>query len=440
MKEYFFNLSDKVMNQLQDGEHLKLSFSAENSQFIRFNNAKIRQTGLVDDMDMSIEFISEKRIMSCSITLTQNIDKDFENILFEIDSMRGQILALPEDPYIVFPENKGSSQESYHGNLLPFEDAVNALTPAIEGVDLAGIWASGRIFVGNSNSAGQKHWFATDSFSLDYSLITPDEKMVKATFAGKDWNQEKYESFMSDSINKLKMMEKTAVKIKPGNYRTYIASAGVRDILQMFSWNGISEASIQQGQSAFGKMINNNVSLSPLFNVYENFKHGSIQRFNGNGEIAPELLPLIEKGKLQNTLVSTRTAKEYKKESNFAGDGEYMRACEMGRGSLALDDILKEIGTGIFLGNLHYLNWSDNIGGRITGMTRYACFWVENGEIVAPIENMRFDDSLYNIFGDELEAVSNTLDFHPDIDTYGGRELGGIHCPGILLKSFALTL
>ena len=180
--------------------------------------------------------------------------------------------------------------------------------------------------------------------------------------------------------------------------------------------------------------------MSPLFNVYENFKHGSIQRFNGNGEIAPELLPLIEKGKLQNTLVSTRTAKEYKKESNFAGDGEYMRACEMGRGSLALDDILKEIGTGIFLGNLHYLNWSDNIGGRITGMTRYACFWVENGEIVAPIENMRFDDSLYNIFGDELEAVSNTLDFHPDIDTYGGRELGGIHCPGILLKSFALTL
>ena len=115
MKEYFFNLSDKVMNQLQDGEHLKLSFSAENSQFIRFNNAKIRQTGLVDDMDMSIEFISEKRIMSCSITLTQNIDKDFENILFEIDSMRGQILALPEDPYIVFPENSISYSNMHEG-------------------------------------------------------------------------------------------------------------------------------------------------------------------------------------------------------------------------------------------------------------------------------------------------------------------------------------
>ena len=52
---------------------------------------------------------------------------------------------------------------------------------------------------------------------------------------------------------------------------------------------------------------------------------------------------------------------------------------------------MKKIDTGLYLGNLHYLNWSDNIGGRITGMTRYACFWVEDGEIVAPIENMRFE-------------------------------------------------
>jgi predicted Zn-dependent protease len=440
MREYFFNLSDKIMSHLQNGEHLKLSFGAENSQFIRFNNAKIRQTGLVDDMSISIEYISNNRNMSCSITLTQNMDIDFENLSSEIESMRGQIQHLPEDPYIVYPENKGSSQESHSGSLLPIDKAADALTPAMHGVDLAGIWASGRVYVGNTNSAGQKHWFATDSFSLDYSLITPEEKMVKATFAGKNWDQSKYESFMADSVNKLKMMNQPAVKIDPGNYRTYIASAGVSDILHMFSWNGISEASIQQGQSAFGKMRSENIQLSSLFSISENFTHGSVQRFNGNGEIAPEKLSLIENGVLKNTLISTRTAKEYDKTSNFAGDGEYMRACEMKPGTLASNDVLQEIGTGIFLGNLHYLNWSDNIGGRITGMTRYACFWVENGEIVAPIENMRFDDSLYNIFGGNLEAVGDSLDFHPDIETYGGRELGGVHCPGILLTSFELTL
>ena len=60
------------------------------------------------------------------------------------------------------------------------------------------------------------------------------------------------------------------------------------------------------------------------------------------------------------------------------------------------------------LSNLHYLNWSDRLGGRrLLDMTRYACFYVENGKIIAPIENMRFDDTIYNIFGKELNAVTN---------------------------------
>ena len=112
----------------------------------------------------------------------------------------------------------------------------------------------------------------------------------------------------------------------------------------------------------------------------------------------------------------------------------------MNSGDLHEDDILNQLGTGLYLSNLHYLNWSDNLGGRITGMTRYACFWIEDGEVVAPIENMRFDDSIYNFFGNNLESVSDTVMFNPEIGTYNSRSLGGTYCPGILLSSFSLTL
>ena len=73
-------------------------------------------------------------------------------------------------------------------------------------------------------------------------------------------------------------------------------------------------------------------------------------------------------------------------------------------------------------------------------MTRYACFYVENGKIIAPIDNMRFDDTIYNMFGNELNAVTNFDQLIPDIRTYDGRNLGGNHCPGILLNNFSLTL
>jgi predicted Zn-dependent protease len=165
-----------------------------------------------------------------------------------------------------------------------------------------------------------------------------------------------------------------------------------------------------------------------------------VPRFNERGEIAQEVLSIIDKGNLANTIVSTRTAKEYGIKSNNASGEEYLRAPKMAIGNLSNENVMKELDTGLFLSNLHYLNWSDNIGGRITGLTRYACFWVEKGEIVGPIETMRFDDTIYNLFGNELEAVGDNVKINPEVETYEGRQYGNITCPGMLVKSFELTL
>ena len=440
MENKFKNISDKIFTLLNDGEYLTISFSGENTQFIRFSQSKIRQTGLVDDATLELELIYDNRTCGEAFTLSGSTDADIQKAQEVLESLRAEIVQLPEDSYIILPENNGSSRDIHVGSLLSVEDAANALTPAMQGVDLAGIWSSGKIYRGNANSLGQKHWFCTETFSLDYSLITTDEKMVKATFAGSEWNQSDYEAFMAASIKKLEFMKRDAITVEPGEYRTYIASPGVRDILDMFSWNGLSEASIQQGQSSFGKMRNENSKLSPCFSLNEDFRSGSVPRFNDNGEVAPDVLNLVNGGLLENTLINSRTAKEYNVTSNNAGGGEYVRAPYMVAGDLSEADVLKKIGTGLYLGNLHYLNWSDCIGGRITGMTRYACFWVENGEIVAPIQNMRFDDSFYNFFGENLEAVSKKVEFNPEVGTYESRSLGGTHCPGVLLSSFSLTL
>ena len=440
MEQLFDQLSETLLNNLQNGEDLKLTIGGENSQFVRFSQSKVRQSGLVDDANLSIVLINNERTCSGSFTLTGNITADEETAMEELNRLRDEVGTLPKDPFVVMPEDTGSSREEYNGSLMNHETVVSALSPAMQGVDLAGIWASGRIFTGNANSAGQKHWFATDTFSLDYSLITPDERMVKGTFAGSHWDQSKYENNMAKSIAKLRMMEKPGKKIKPGVYRTYIAPAGVADIVGMFSWGGVGEASIQQGDSSLCKMRQNNVKMSPCFTLSEDFTSGIVPRFNSNGELAPEKLDLILAGSLKNTLVSSRTAKEYGVQSNFAGEGESLRSPVLSPGDLNEDEVVQKIDNGIYLSNLHYLNWSDRPGGRITGMTRYACFWVENGEVIAPIENMRFDDSIYNFFGENLEAVTDKAHLHPAVETYDGREMGGVSCPGILLKSFELTL
>jgi predicted Zn-dependent protease len=325
--------------------------------------------------------------------------------------------------------------------LLDPEIAIATILNPVTNFDFTGFYASGSIIRANANSAGQRHWFATDSFFVDYSMFVQTasgEKAVKGIYAGKEWNSASYNAQIQRSKQQLAALQKTSKTIERGQYRTYFAPAAAAALLEFIAGSA-GEASLQQGSSALLKLKNQEKTLSPLLSLRENFSHGQVPRFNGLGEIAPEYLAVIEQGKLVNTLVSSRSAKEYGKEANGASAGEYMRSPEVKAGSLTEAEILKQLDTGLYLSNLHYLNWSDRTGGRITGMTRYACFWVEQGELVAPIENLRFDDSIYDFLGDNLLAMTDFREFIPDTGTYEKRSLGGILSSGLLVENFTFT-
>ena len=440
MKNKFQKCSEALYNSLKKGEILKLNFSGEKSQFIRINNAMIRQVGIVNDCDLSLTLINDNRSCIRSFTFTDENKSNINIGLKILSEMRIEIEQIPEDKYIVKPIKGESSEVIKHCSLLTQDQVIDAIMPIMQGVDLVGIWASGRVYRGTSNSLGLNHWFERDSFSLDYSLVTSDHQMVKGTFSGNNWDQIRYEEFLKKSKSKVSLLNNKPIKINPGTYRVWFEPAAVSDFIGMFSWNGLSEASIQQGCSCFGRMRMNQELLSPKFSLREDFSSGIMPKFNSEGETSPNKLDLIKEGKLFNTLVSSRTSAEYGVKSNMAEDGEYLRAPVMGSGSLKEKDILSSINNGLFISNIHYLNWSDNPSGRITGLTRYACFKVENGEIVAPINTMRFDDTFYRFFGSTLQEVGQKSDIIPDVSTYYRRSIDVMNCPGILVNSFKLTL
>ena len=103
-------------------------------------------------------------------------------------------------------------------------------------------------------------------------------------------------------------------------------------------------------------------------------------------------------------------------------------------------EVLKVLDTGVWIGNLWYLNYSDRAAGRMTGMTRFATFWVENGEIVAPVNVMRFDDTIHRMLGSELEALTSEKDLLLSASSYYNRSTASSNLPGALLNDFAFTL
>jgi hypothetical protein len=136
---------------------------------------------------------------------------------------------------------------------------------------------------------------------------------------------------------------------------------------------------------------------------------------------------LIRGGRYGECLASARSAREYDVPVNSAV--ERAESLDMAAGDLAAERIPEALGTGVLISNLWYCNYSDRNHCRITGMTRYACLWVENGQPVAPVNVMRFDESLFHILGDRLEAITREREHILDNATYERRCHTSAACP-----------
>lgn len=438
-KEGFNTVADHILAELRADEAANINLHAEDSTFLRFNNNKVRQNTHVEQRTLSVLLQKNGRTAMVSFSITGQADSDKKRAYEFLQIARAECYLLPEDPYQVPLQNNGQSDQSFLGKLLEPSAVVEAITQPAMGSDLAGLYCAGPLISANKNSKGQSHWFANENFFMDYSLYM-GEKAVKAVYAGTEWNQKDFEANLSQAQRQLALMNRPKVELKPGAYKAYLAPGAVAELTTMLAWGALSYNAYKQGACGLQKLADKDKTLSPLFSVRENYRLGLTHRFNSLGELAPETLDLVSQGELKNFLVSTRSAKEYGVPGNAAEGWEGPRALEILPGKLKESEILQELDTGLYLSNLHYLNWSDRLNARITGMTRYACFWVEKGEIVGPIKDLRFDENLYDCLGENLLGITEFQETDPQVGTYESRSFGGKMVPGMLVKDFKFTL
>lgn len=439
VREHFDAVCDAVLASLSDAEAATLNLSAEETLFVRFNGNRVRQNTDVEQITLSLQLQCGGRTSEQARSLSGHIAQDVEAMAQVLNRCREELRVLPIDPHQVPVENHGQSDAEFDGQLLSPEDVVSAVVEPAQGCDMAGLYAAGVVIRANRNSKGQRHWFATQTFFMDYSLYN-GARAVKGSYAGSQWDSAAWAANLAHSKHLLALMDRPLQSVKPGQYRTYLAPRAVADLVGMMGWNALSAAAWKQGRSPFKKLADKETSLSPLVDITENFGLGLTPRFNAQGEVSAVATPLIVKGALATLLVSSRSSKEYGLTANGAGEEEGPRALDMAPGTLDEKDVLAALGTGLYLSNLHYLNWSDPVSARVTGMTRYACFWVENGEIVGPIQDMRWDESLYDALGTKLLALTSHTAIDPAVETYTQRALGGSRTPGALIDNFTFTL
>lgn len=440
MKGYFFTKMKGLYQDLKATERLDIYLSGEVSDFCRFNKSKVRQVGNVKQAFAQLHLMSGKKHSFVTVGLSSSNDLDDVALASALSTLRSLNRVIPEDPYLSLEEPFGNIDVVEPNNLTEPSDVIDSICSESSNLDLVGIYTSGSIFRAYSSSLGVEHWFETTNFNFDWSLYLRGDKAVKLGYAGSSWDQQVFLDKLTGAKAQLKILEKPDHSISPGKYRAYLAPAAVNEVMSLLSWNGFSERALRNKSSCFHKMKHEGLTLSSQISFTEKFKGSSSPLFDQTGAVRPDQVSLIAQGAHVQGLVSARTAKEFGLKPTGVDCEEGIMAIEMNSGNLDAAHILKELNTGLYISNLWYLNYSDLNNCRITGMTRFASFWVENGEIVAPTGVMRFDDSCYDFFGKNLCGLTSTQELFLSNSSYTERSTDSSLVPGAVVDDFQLTL
>ena len=440
MQTYFYALADFITTQTRGNETTLAYLSAEESNFVRFNKNAVRQAGSVKQLMLTVSLIANQRRAESRISLSGERENDEALVKAILETLRRDLGDLPEDPYLLFNQTPQSSEHIGQSHLPSDAEMLDQVMSQGKGKDLVGLFASGVIYKGFANSLGQRNWHRVDNFNFEWCLYHAADKAVKNGYAGTHWNATEFAQKMASSAAQLDILKRPAKALAPGQYRAYLAPAAVNEIVELLSWGSFGIKSQRNKQSPLMKLEDGSMALHSSVSLKENSHDGVAPGFQADGFLKAPEVPLIAAGKQAGALVSPRSAREFNIDNNGANSSEAPESLDMAAGDLHADAILKTLDTGLLIGNLHYLNYSDRMACRMTGMTRFATFWVENGEIQAPLNVMRFDDSAYRLLGDNLLGLTKDRDLILDSASYGERSTGSARLPGALVRDFALTL
>jgi Predicted Zn-dependent proteases and their inactivated homologs len=440
MRDYFHQIADFLESRLLSGEIFTCGFAAEKSNFVRFNHGTVRQAGVVTQHSITLDLIEGRHHASGTLSLSGELKQDCSRIVRMIDELRKLRAEIPDDPYLLYATDPRSTERIQENRLPEPQHVLKTLLASGRGLDLVGIYAAGPIYRGFANSLGQRNWYASHSFSLEWSLYHQGDKAVKSSYAGFEWNSKEYEHKLNLAREQFGVVKEPARTIPPGRYRVYLTPRALMQVMDMLAWGGFSLRAHCTRTTPLLRMIEEGARLHPSVSIRENSRNGIAPNFQAAGFIRPDEVTLIDHGAYASCLASPRSALEYGFATNGASDAEAPLSLDMDPGNMPMDEVMERLDTGLYVSNLWYLNYSHRSACRMTGMTRFATFWVEKGRIQAPLNVMRFDDTIYRILGENLLGSTQERELILDPSTYECRSTRSARLPGVLVEDFTFTL
>jgi predicted Zn-dependent protease len=264
------------------------------------------------------------------------------------------------------------------------------------GVNMFGFAGSGRRFEAMATSNGLFAYDATTSVDLSTTARTMND-----LWSGWAGGRAFAASALDAAAIGRRAAEKAAqaaepVDLEPGRYTVILEPAAVGELARWLLWMMEARAA-DEGRSFFSARGGSRIG-EKLFDVAITLRSGPQDAvapevcFGAEG-LAQQPRRWIEKGVLRELTRSRFWAQKTEREAVPAA-----RCFTLEGGTTSLDEMIGATRRGVLVTRFWYTNMLDPRSLLLTGLTRDGNFLIENGRIVAPARNMRFNESLAHVF------------------------------------------
>ena len=435
-------ITDKVLDMCK-ADGVEVVFSGGERSATRFANSSITANLIEHDQEVQISVYYGKKTASAT---THQFDDDSLKRTIEAvqalarrkpDNPEVMPLVAPPQPYLEIDAASPSAV-----NFGPTERAkmVKASTDLCEkkGVLGAGYipkfdWVDAR-----ANSSGLFSYFHYADASFILTCRTPDQTGSgwSGTTGVKDIANIDAEALTLVAADKALRSAKPRA-LEPGNYTVILeprpAARYLSLMLQSFNARAAEEgrsflSGKERGQTRLGeKVFGDNFTLrSEIGNQV--LRQSPV----GEGGLVAPPVTWVEKGVVKNLYYDRYWAAQQKKVPT--GTAPNMSLVMEG-GTATIDEMIKATKRGLLVSFFWYIRPVDQMTLLNTGMTRDGLFLIENGEIVGPVQNFRWNESPAVSFNN-ITKLGTPVPMHTG-EAYDNP--GTALVPPMMLEDFTMT-
>jgi PmbA protein len=430
---------------LSRADQTEVVLIAETTQLTRFANSYIHQNVAREDVDFRVRVVAGKKIgIATTDDLTNGALRravESATLAAEYQQDNPDFISLPSPQPI--PEVDGFAESTANCSPTTRAEGVQAIClPAREkGLVASGALATTSYEYAVANSLGIFAYYPTTLADLR-TVIMSDSSSGYAAACSLDVGSIDAEAVGTEAIDKA-LRSRDPRGVEPGEYAVILEEYAVGGLLAYLAYMGFGAQAYQEGRSFMSGKLGEKVTGEQI-TIWDDGLDPTALPMPFDFEGVPKRpVELISGGIAKGPVYDSYTAgKEEGKSSTGhalpapSDIGPFAWNLAMRGGDTTRQDMLASTEKGLWVTRVHYVRPVHPLRTVVTGMTRDGTFLVENGEIAAPVKNLRFTQSILEALS-EADAVGQESKLTRE--AFMENFIGGFKVPALKIGRFEFT-